>query len=278
MTLLGKSFSVVILILSLTFMVLSLAVNASHRNWRDVVLGPGGLKPQIESIGKENRQLQDARERAVSDLDRERAARRTALAALQTQLDALENQLSDAQANNRELQNQNSELSQLDLARTKDLEDLTAETTRLREEILQEQQRRDELFAKTLELTDQMNVLRGSVQIQEERNQQLLAQVTRYKEVVDTYGINIHDPLDRAPPARNGSVLVINRPRKLVEVSIGYDDGIRAGHYLDVTRDGRYVTRLRVRNTDPDRAVAEIVQDFSEGIIREGDRVNTTIE
>ncbi len=278
MTLLGKSLSFIIFVLSLVFMVLALAVNASHRNWRDVVLGPGGLKTQIESIGRENQQLQDARERAIADLDRERAARRTALAALQTQVDSLGNQLSDAQANNRELQNQNSELAQLDLARTKDLEDLTAETTRLREQILQEQQRRDELFAQTLELTDQMNVLRGKVQIQEDRNQQLLAQVTRYKEVVDSYGINIDDPLDGAPPARNGSVLVINRPRKLVEVSIGYDDGLRSGHFLDVTRDGRYVTRLRVRNTDPDRAVAEIVQDYSEGIIQEGDRVNTTFE
>lgn len=278
MTLLGKSFSVVILILSLTFMVLSLAVNASHRNWRDVVLGPDGLKTQIESIATENQQLQDARERALSDLDRERAARRTALAALQTQLDALDTQLSDAQANNRELQNQNSELLQLDLARTKELEDLTAETARLRDQIVQEQQQRDELFAETLELTDQMNLLRGRYQIQEERNQQLLAQVTRYKEVVDSHGINIHDPLDGAPPARNGSVLVINRPRQLVEISIGYDDGLRQGHMLDVMRDGRYVTRLRVRDTDPDRAVAEIVQDYSEGTIQEGDRVYTTFE
>lgn len=278
MTLLGKSLSFIIFVLSLVFMVLALAVNASHRNWRDVVLGPSGLKTQIEAIARENQQLQDARERAIADLDRERAARRTALAALQTQVDSLGNQLSDAQANNRELQNQNSELAQLDLARTKDLEDLTAETTRLREQILQEQQRRDELFAQTLELTDQMNLLRGKVQIQDDRNQQLLTQVTRYKEVVDSYGIDIDDPLDGAPPARNGSVLVINRPRKLVEVSIGYDDGLRSGHYLDVTRDGRYVTRLRVRNTDPDRAVAEIVQDYSEGIIQEGDRVNTTFE
>lgn len=278
MTFLGKCFSAAIAFLSVTFMVLAIAVNASHRNWRDVVLGPGGLKTQIESIARENQQLQDARERALGDLDRERVARRTALAALQTQLDALQNQLSDAQANNRELQNQNSELAQLDLARAKDLEDLTAETTRLREEILQEQQRRDELFAYTLELTDQANLLRGHVQIQEDRNQQLLTQVTRYKEVVDSYGINIHDPLDRAPPARNGNVLVVNRPRKLVEVSIGYDDGLRSGHFLDVTRDGRFVTRLRVRNTDPDRAVAEIVQDYSEGIIQEGDRVYTTFE
>ena len=72
MTLLGKSFSVVILILSAIFMVLALAVNASHRNWRDVVLtginGQPGLKSQIESITRENTQLRDSKDRIQADL------------------------------------------------------------------------------------------------------------------------------------------------------------------------------------------------------------------
>ena len=65
---------------------------------------------------------------------------------------------------------------------------------------------------------------------------------------------------------------------KLVEISIGYDDGLRRGHHLEVTRGGRYVGRLKVRETEPDRAVAEIMRDYSEGIIEEGDRVDTTLE
>ena len=50
MTLLGKCFSAAILLLSFGFMVLALAVNASHRNWRDVVLGPNGYKSKIEAF------------------------------------------------------------------------------------------------------------------------------------------------------------------------------------------------------------------------------------
>ena len=278
MTLLGKSFTAVILLLSLAFMVLALVANATHRNWRDVVLGPGGLKERIETVETTNRELRDARQRTQATLNRERAARRTALAELQTQLDELDSQLSQAQAENRNLQEENTELSQVDLARAKDLESLRQETERLRNQIRDERQERDQLFAQTLELTDQMNTLKGMVQIQEERNEQLTAQVTRYKEVVDAKGIDINEPLDGAPPARNGNVLVVNRPRELVEVSIGHDDGLRQGHLLDVTRDGRYVTRLRVRNTDPDRAVAEILRDYSEAAIREGDRVFTSLD
>jgi len=278
MTLLGKSFAVVILLLSGAFMILSLAVNASHRNWRDQVLGPNGLKQQIETIAQTNEQLREARARTQASLDREQAARRTALAALQTQLDQLESQLRESEATVQQLQAKNTELAQLDRSRAEELEKLTAETARLREQIRDEQQDRDNLFAQTLELTDRMNTLRGVVQTQQDRNDQLLTQVTKYKEVVDAAGINVEDPVDGAPPERNGNVLVVNRPRKLVEVSIGYDDGLRQGHFLEVSRGGRYVTRLKVRRTEPDRSVAQILDDYSEGIIREGDRVDTTIE
>ncbi|TWU37701.1 Chromosome partition protein Smc [Novipirellula aureliae] len=278
MTLLGKSFTVIILVLSLTFMVLALAVNASHRNWRDMVMGPGGLKENIQTLESTNQQLRDARNDIQADLAREQAARRTALAALQTQYDQTNEELQKSQATVETLEAKNTVLSQTDLSRAQSLEELTAETAVLREQIRSEQKSRDDLFTQTLKLTDQMNELRGIVQIQRERNEQLLAQVTRYKEVVDSKGIDIHEPLDGAPPERNGTVLVINRPRKLVEVSIGYDDGLRKGHRLEVTRDGRYVGKLQVLQVEPDHAVASILSDYSQGIIKENDRVDTSID
>ncbi|TWU19751.1 hypothetical protein [Allorhodopirellula heiligendammensis] len=278
MNLLGKSFSVLILLLSVVFMVMALAVNASHRNWRDVVMSDNGLKAQIETYERTNNQLREARARTQADLDRERVARRTALAALETKQTALAAQLSTSEGIVQQEQAKNTELAQLDRSRAEELEKLTAEAAMLRSQIRKEQQDRDNLFAETLKLTDDMNSLRGIVQLQQDRNDQLLAQVTRYKEVVDAAGLNMNDPLDGSPPDRNGNVLVINRPRKLVEVSIGYDDGLREGHLLEVSRGGRYVSRLRVRKTEPDRAVAEILNDYSEGAIQEGDRVDTTIE
>jgi hypothetical protein len=278
MTLLGKSFSVVILILSLTFMVLALAVNASHRNWRDVVLGDNGLKAQIETIEKTNNQLLDSKNRTQAALDREQAARRTALAALQTQLDQIESQLTQSIQTVTQLEAKNTELSQLDKSRAEELQRLTEETGRLRQQIRTEQADRDKLFQQTLVLTDTMNKLRGLVQLQQDRNDQLMAQVTRYKEVVDANGIDMNRPLDGAPPQINGTVLVINRPRNLVELSIGQDDGLRQGHMLEVTRKARYVGKVRVISTEPDRSVAEILPDYSEGILQEGDRVDTTLE
>lgn len=282
MTLLGKSFSVVILILAAVFMVLALAVNASHRNWRDVVLtginGQPGLKAQIESITRTNDQLRDSRTRTLDELNRERAARRTALAALQTQLDRLKSQLSDESTKVLNLQAEKARLNQTAESQTKQLEQLTNENIELRASVRTEQQNRDALFTETLVLTDQMNKLRGFKQQLEERNQQLMTQATRFKEVLAAKGIDVNEPLDGAPPARNGNILQIDRPSQLVLVSIGYDEGLRKGHFLEVTRAGRFMGKLKVRKLEPDRAVAEILENYSEGILKEGDRVDTTIE
>lgn len=282
MTLLGKFFTAAIFLLSAVFMVLALMVNASHRNWREYVIngvnGQPGLKDQIESLTRVNNQLRDEQRQVQSALDREQAARQTALASLQTQLDQLQGELVQSQASVQQLTAQSTKLIQLDASRSEQLEQLNRENIDLRDSVRTEQQNRDRLFTQTLELTDQMNQLRGFKQQLEERNKQLLRQVTRFEEVVTSKGIDINDPLDGAPPLRNGKVLQIDRPSQLVLVSIGYDEGLREGHLLEVTRRGQYIGKLRVRQTEPDRSVAEILADYSEQILREGDRVDTTYE
>ncbi|MCD0461811.1 hypothetical protein [Roseiconus lacunae] len=278
MTLLGKAFTVVILLLSITFMGLALAVNASHRNWRDVVLGPAGYKAQIEAYAQQNEQLQDAQQRAQSALSREQVARRTALAALQTQLDQLSDDLATRINTIQKLDEKLANLTQTDKIQAEQLQDLTDANKRLREQVSEEQKNRDELFAQTLVLQDQLSESKG-VRLQlKERNDNLQAELVRFREVADHMGIDPQAPLDGAPPDRNGNVLVVTRNKGLVEVSIGQDDGLRAGHQLDVTRDDRYIGRLRVVKTEPDRAVAEIMKDYSEGFILEGDRVDTSLE
>ena len=278
MTLLGKCFTVVIFLLSLAFMVLALAVNASHRNWREAVLGPSGFKERIEAIQRENEQLEDAQRRAQTQLSREQVARRTALAALQTQYNQLDTIASQTTASETDLRGQVSKLAGDNLIKTKQLETLTDDTAKLRSQVRQEQQDRDALFAETLKLQDSLNQARGVRLELDTRNLSLQKELTRFREVADHMGIDPNAPLHGAPPERNGIVLVINRPKGLAEVSIGSDDGIRTGHELDVIRDDRFIGRLRVLKATPNRAVAEIMKDYGEGFILEGDRVDTSTD
>lgn len=278
MTFLGKCFTFLIFIFSAVFMALALAANASHRNWRDEIVKPGGLKEQVEQYARKNKELEDAKVRVERALAAEQVARRTALAALQTELDEKVNLLETAEGAMSSLLAQKDTLTRKDLQITEELTRLTADNAKLREQIRAEQEDRDQLFARTLELTDRMNSLRGLLEVQKERNQVLVAQVTRFTEVTAAHGINVNDAIDGAPPERNGMVLVVDRSSKLVELSIGYDEGLRKGHLLEVTRGKQYLGRLQVRRTEPDRAVAAILPDYSLGTIREGDRVDTTIE
>lgn len=275
MTFLGKCFTAAVLILSTVFMVLALVANATHINWRDEALA---RKTEVEQLGRRNSELKDARVKVEQDLNRERAARRTALASLQTQMDEATNRLQTSEAAVQQLEAQLTELTQLDRSRAEELQRLTQENSSLRQQIRSEQEDRDELFARTLELTDKANQLTGLLAVQKERNEQLLAQVTRYTEVTQALGINVDDPVTGTPPDRNGVVLVVDQGRDLVELSIGYDEGLRDGHVLDVSRGGRYLGKVKVRRTEPDRSVATILNDYKMGSIREGDRVDTSIE
>ena len=282
MTLLGKCLTALILILSVGFAALALVATASHKNWRDVVIsgenGQPGLKAQIEQISSENQQLTDQKVRAQNALAREQVSRKTALAALQTQLDTFQAELSRSGADVESLTSQVTKLVSDIETNTKELETLIADNDRLRAAVRDEQEARDQLFTSTLELTDKMNVLRGFKQRLEQRNKQLMSQATRFQEVIAARGIDINEPLDGAPPERNGNILQIDRPSHLVLVSIGSDEGLRPGHFLEVTRQGRYVGKLKVRKAEPDRSVAEILKDYSEGILQEGDRVDTTLD
>ena len=78
MTLVGKIFTVLVLIMSIAFMMLAVTVFATHRNWRDVVTLPDGLKSQIEALSKTNGELRTEISRAKDQIALEQAARRFA--------------------------------------------------------------------------------------------------------------------------------------------------------------------------------------------------------
>ena len=103
---------------------------------------------------------------------------------------------------------------------------------------------------------------------------QLTDQLAQAKVVLDRNGLDIDMPV--GPPVVDGLVLNVGKDN-LVEISIGHDDGLREGHELDVSRGNRYLGRIIIVRTQPDRAVAEIKKDFSKGLIQKGDRVRTKV-
>jgi myosin heavy subunit len=273
---LGKVLVAIICLLSIAFFILAALTNATHVNWYDVAMGPNGLKKRVEDAERINAELREQLNVIQLDMKREQIARQASLAALQTALASAESARSSSEAEAVKLQGQTQAQSVALEANSKQLQELNASNTQLKSQLNEARTNFDAAFLKAVEVTDKLNVANGTKATLEERNSQLANDVTKYKELTDSLGKNVDDPIDGTPPNVNGEVLAVGKD--MIEISLGYDDGLREGHVLEVSRGGAYLGRVLVKKIDPDRAAAEVLREFRQGLIKKGDRVDTIIQ
>src|SRR4029078_9247260 len=90
MSLVGKIFTMLILILSIIFMAFSMMVFATHKNWKATA---GTLQTPLAAANTALQDSQAAVEREKTELAREQAARKAALASLQVRASGAEQRL-----------------------------------------------------------------------------------------------------------------------------------------------------------------------------------------
>ena len=90
MSLVGKIFTMLILILSIIFMAFAMMVFATHKNWKTAATK---LQTDLATANTALKDAKDALEREKNDLAREQAARKAALAALQVRVSGAEQRL-----------------------------------------------------------------------------------------------------------------------------------------------------------------------------------------
>ena len=274
---LGKVFVVVILIMSLVFMGLSMAVYATHKNWKVV---SEDLKKKVDTAKAENSRLVSEHNKAVEQLDLEKKSAEQQVVKLEQERTSLDERNKQIQAQLESLtQNQREHIAAV--ASTQKLnEDLVANVTKLRGDIKTEQQKRDTAFKNALDATEQLHQAAGEYQKANERRDQLMQQVTGMQQVMQSKGIDPATDPNGVVPTVEG---VVNQIRKkdgsqLVEVSIGADDGLKTGNTLEVSRGSKYLGRLDIIETSPDKSVGRVDRKFLQGQIQEGDRVATRIK
>jgi len=277
MSLIGKILVILIFVMSIVFMAFSVSVYTTHRNWKEAVTGTGGLQERLQGARNTNSQLTKEVAGTQKSLALEKAARREAVAVLenrnqtyQKELITKEDQFAKLQADHREAI-QTVENAEANMKRLKE------EVDKLREEIRVSQRDRDSQFAKVQKLTDQLQQGKGELRRLTARSEELTVRIGRLKLVADVHGLDPNAPVDGSSPNVDGIVTAI-RDKNLIEVSIGRDDGLKKGHTLEVyRRSGSYLGRVVVIEANPDRAVARIVPEFRQGLIRKGDRVATKL-
>jgi hypothetical protein len=271
MNFIGKIFVVLIFVMSLVFMSFAVAVYATHQNWKEKAAAEGlrvtNLQTTLEQREAEKKKLEaelnnelNARTQALAKLEAERLELATQREELVKQRDAL--LVKDKEA-----------VAALDTAQ-QNLARLTKEVEGLRGEIRTAQSQRDQDFERSVALTDQVHQAQGEVKRLEERRIQLASQLASANLVLNRNGLHKDMPVDGIPPRLRGKILAINRDN-MVEVSLGSDDGLAAGHTLEVFRGSKYLGRVEVLHATSDRAVGKIIPGYKKGIIQKDDDVAT---
>ncbi len=280
MNLVGKIFVVLIFVMSLFFMGLTVAVYATHKNWKDFVENPAtGLNKQLEDAKNRTEDFKSRVGKFQNELAQEKIIKRDAVASLENALTGLQSQLAlqdKALANERNAKDE----AIATLKTTQENEGaLRAEVVGLREQHRQAEEDRDKFFAEVVKLTDELHQMRNDYDMLRQRNFDLADQLTDAKRVLTKFDLEPVPAIYEDVPDRVESVVLEVGAEGLVEIKIGSDDGLLKGHRLDAYRqDGSaYLGRIEVIDTWPDRAVCKILPEFRRGLIQGGDIVSTKL-
>ncbi|HLA84826.1 MAG TPA: hypothetical protein VJL29_08530 [Thermoguttaceae bacterium] len=283
MNFVGKILTVLICVMSLVFMTMAIMLYATHTNWYNVVMlpqptggQPKGLKYQLQDLQQEKKNLGDKFEAAKKELETERITKDDKLAKLENTLGELNLQRTKLETQINDLKLKTAEAVTA-MKETQDtLAALRAEVESLREKIRTAQRERDEAFEEAVQLADQVHQREIEKKRLESKNADLAVDNTRMRALLQAYD---HDPNEDPSGVLlrvSGQVLAVVGGDS-VEISIGSDDGLKKGHQLEVFRahggQNRYMGRVEIVETSPDKAVAKILPEYRKGAIQEGDSV-----
>jgi hypothetical protein len=287
MNLVGKILVVALTVMALVFSSFTLAVHATHKNWKlmvdnsDTQKGlPLGLKQEIA-----------LRDTAISRLLAENAAKDQLVNRTQRESEQirgqLESQVSELQKNNRNLKDEiDTKSGELTAAITgaRDaavvLTNTQKENADLRTEGVQVKTARDQAFDSVVKKGDDLAQATGEWNRLSERNKQLLVQLAQYRQVMQDRGL----PLNLETPRVDGLVTQTHTAAKMVQINLGSDDGLKKGVIMDVVRLGntvattRYLGKIRLVTVDKTEAVGAVIPNTLKGTIQKDDQVTTALE
>jgi hypothetical protein len=288
MNLVGKIFTVLILVMSVLFMAFAMAVYATHKNWYQLVKNeqptadkPLGLEKQLKDAQDKNRQLSDEAEKLKQQFDAEKAAKLQAVTKLETELKSSLDELKVLNDKQNALEKDKRAAEAAMNATQTNATGYRTELESQRKTVSESQKDRDEHFKELLRKTDELNQATNEKDLLKKRTDELAKDLAKAEKVLRKHGLDKNKDYSNVPPIVDG-VVRATPGAGLVEISIGADDGLLKGHRLEVYRtaggQSTYVGRIEVVSTAPDRAVCKIDPKYQNSQVMVGDRVASKIE
>ena len=290
MRIVGKIFVVLTLLTSLVLLSFSISVSSWEPHWRDIArrprseVGPGkplGLEHQLAdvkaAVARQEYANDRIREEIVrADMDDPTSPYHHQIQALTTETDLLQVNNNDVrkeltlQTSN--VRDMTTQAASIQTNLTKRVRDLKTLMVQLREELaLSDDQLRRFVASHD---TAQLN---STLYSQNERyRDRTTAEITRGTAALVAHGIDPESPPEGRAPRVRGVITSLGK-RDLIELSIGADDGLQAGHTVELFRGHKYLGRARVVKTSPDKAVAEVLKEYQKARLQKGDLVATRL-
>ena len=225
MNLVGKIFIVLILVTSIFFMAVAMAVYATHKNWREVVVAPEvGLQARLDKAKAENKALTDKAQKLKQQFDAEKAAKTQALAKLESELEVARRELKDLEAKQTDLEKAKREAVAAMNATQENATGYRKEVEGQRTAVEEARKDRDAHFKEVVRLTDELNQAVNDKELLRKRTEELAKDVAKADQVLRKFGLDKNKDYSNVPPTVDG-IITATVGSGLVEISIGSDEG-----------------------------------------------------
>ena len=274
MNLMGKIFTFLIFLMSTVFLVVSIMVGASDRNWK-------GLATTMKNRAKSATSSVDLLKNESANLEKtlayEMASRAQQLGNLQSQNLLAQEQLAEkatqfneeqkiSQGYARELEEANRRLKDQDA----ELANIKANNKRLVDDIATQ-------FAENRNIEKVLNEKTASLEQLRQKEADLAAQLAKLQKVVTINGLDENALTASIAPKIEAVVTAVGTDGSKFAIMAGRDDGLRRGHEMDIYRSNRHVGRGVIVLAENNRAVLSIIKGLMNDIVREGDNVTTKL-
>lgn len=270
MTLVGKILTLLILLLSVCFLLIGITINASHQAWHEKAMEN---KRAVETANQQIAAMKAENSKKQTEIETEKVQRMLRIQQLESQLQVAQN---DLKLKSEELDIQKikaSESSQIASENEKRLTEqdqiIASLQTRLRtltEDIASQRTR-------VVSMTNQIFELEGERRKLDSLHKDLGEKNALLTKVLKKNGLLETDLVDHIPPAIEGRVYAVQNDT--IAFSLGTDDGMRAGHVVDIFRGNRFVGTAEITVVEPNRSAARIDKNLTKFAVESGDRITT---
>ncbi len=285
MTFVGKILVIVILAFSLFFLALSTVVFTASTNWKQAHDNISQQRQQVQGELTAAQQTLAARE---AELEQQKAARATQIAALDQEKTRLESLIQDLQADTTEVLGKFEKEQQIAQTAVAEARARAEETDVLRERFQAVQKQANDLKGQQTELNERIRILERQVQVAQQNNRDLRENVADYRNFLESRGLPSDPAQIRvvtggavAPPDIEGKVTRVTTRGDVVEINIGSDDGVVSGQNYFIFRTGdasEYVGKITILQTEPEKSAARFTEPYLGRRIREDDNVAAKIQ